>query len=98
MKNLILLIPLLPFLGFLINGLGRKYLSKGVVGIIGCGTVMASFILSILVFFRLDELSGTQISKNARIISEPVVHYFDFINIPSLRIPFAFQVDQLRIK
>jgi NADH-quinone oxidoreductase subunit L len=95
MKNLILLIPLLPFIGFLINGLGRKYLSKGIVGIIGSGTVLASFIISIIVFFRLDELSGQQISKNARIIADPVIRYFDFINIPSLKIPFAFQIDQL---
>lgn len=95
MKNLILLIPLLPFIGFLINGLGRKYLSKGIVGIIGCGTVLASFLLSLMVFFRLDELTGQQISKNARIVTEPIVRYFDFINIPSLKIPFAFQIDQL---
>src|SRR6478735_141397 len=95
MKNLILLIPLLPFIGFLLNGLGRKYLPKSVVGIIGSGTVLASFVASIMVFFRLDELSGQQISKNARIIGDPVVKYFDFINIPSLKIPFAFQVDQL---
>ncbi|MGZ3852104.1 MAG: NADH-quinone oxidoreductase subunit L [Flavisolibacter sp.] len=95
MKNLILLIPLLPFIGFLINGLGRKYLSKTAVSVIGCGTVLASFIASVMVFFRLDELSGKQISKNARIISDPVVRYFDFINIPSLKVPFAFQVDQL---
>lgn len=95
MKNLILFIPLLPFIGFLINGLGRKYLSKGVVGVIGSGTVLASFVASIMVFFRLDELSGRQISKNARIIAEPVVRYFDFINIPSLKVPFAFQIDQL---
>jgi NADH-quinone oxidoreductase subunit L len=95
MKNLILLIPLLPFLGFLINGLGRKYLPKTVISIIGSGTVLASFIASIMVFFRLDELTGQQISKNARIISEPVVRYFDFINIPSLKVPLAFQIDQL---
>lgn len=95
MKNLILLIPLLPFLGFLINGLGRKYLPKTVAGIIGSGTVLASFIASLMVFFRLDELSGKQISNNARILADPVVSYFDFINIPSLKVPFAFQIDQL---
>src|SRR5215216_1409689 len=95
MKNLILLIPLLPFIGFLINGLGRKYLPKSAIGIIGSGTVLASFIASVIVFFRMDELSGKQISKNARIVSEPVVRYFDFINIPSLKVPFAFQIDQL---
>jgi NADH-quinone oxidoreductase subunit L len=95
MKNLILLIPLLPFIGFLINGLTRKYLSKTIVSIVGCGTVLASFVISIMVFFRLDEFAGRQISKNVRVISDPVVRYFDFINIPSLKVPFAFQIDQL---
>lgn len=95
MKNLILLIPLLPFLGFLINGLGRKHLSKGTVGVIGSGSILASFILSLIVFFRLDEFSGKQLSNNVRIISDPVVTYFDFINLPSIKIPFAFQIDQL---
>src|SRR5688500_14382538 len=80
MKNLILLIPLLPFLGFLINGLGRKYLSKGLVGIIGSGTVLASFVISLMLFFNK---------------SFSVVNYFDFINVGSLKIPFAFQIDQL---
>src|SRR5215216_1969924 len=86
MKNLILLIPLLPFLGFLINGLGRKYLSKGLVSIIGSGTVLASFIISLIIFLNKD--FSTQ-------------HYFNFITVngfkgPSaLTIPFAFQIDQL---
>ena len=82
MKNLIILIPLLPFIGFLINGLGRKFLSKGIVGIIGSGTVLGSFIISLMLFFQ-GSYSATP------------VHYFDFINVGDLRIPFAFQVDQL---
>ena len=95
MKNLILLIPVLPFIGFLINGLLRNRLSKCMIGIIGCGTLLASFILSIVVFMRVDEISGQQISASARILANPVYHYFDFINIGTLNIPFAFQVDQL---
>jgi NADH-quinone oxidoreductase subunit L len=82
MKNLIFLIPLLPFIGFLINGLGRKYLSKGLVGIIGSGTVLASFIISLLVF----------INKG---YSTTAIKYFDFINVGTLKIPFAFRIDQL---
>lgn len=82
MKNLIFLIPLLPFIGFLINGLGRKYLSKGLVGVVGCGTVLASFIISLIIFFN-KEYSTTPL------------HYFDFINVGTLKIPFAFQIDQL---
>jgi NADH-quinone oxidoreductase subunit L len=96
MKNLILLIPLLPFLGFLINGLLRKQLSKGLIGVIGSGTVLTSFLISIYAFLNLDAIGGgKQISGSARIIGNPVIHYFDFINVGSLKIPFAFQVDQL---
>lgn len=82
MNKLIALIPLLPFIGFLINGLGRKYLSKGLIGIIGSGTVLASFIISLVIF-----LNGSY--------STTPIHYFDFINAGTYKIPFAFQVDQL---
>jgi NADH-quinone oxidoreductase subunit L len=82
MKNLIVLIPLLPFIGFLINGLGRKSLPKTVAGIIGSGTVLASFIISLTIF-----LQGSY--------SATPVRLFDFISVGALRIPFAFQIDQL---
>src|SRR5437764_700604 len=82
MKNLILLIPVLPFIGFLINGLGRKHLSKGIAGTIGCGTVLASFIISLAIFFQKD-------------FHETAITYFNFISAGSLQIPFAFQIDQL---
>ncbi|MDQ6609545.1 MAG: NADH-quinone oxidoreductase subunit L, partial [Bacteroidota bacterium] len=96
MKSLILLIPLLPFIGFLINGLLRKQLSKGLTGIIGCGTVLGSFIISVYAFLNLDVVGGgRQISATARVVGNPVLNYFDFINVGSLKIPFAFQIDQL---
>lgn len=96
MKNLILLIPLLPFLGFLINGLLRKQLSKGLIGIIGSGTVLSSFIISVYAFLNLDAIGGgRQISGSAKILGNPVLHYFDFITVGSLKIPFSFQIDQL---
>jgi NADH-quinone oxidoreductase subunit L len=82
MKNLIALIPLLPLIGFLVNGLGRKYLSKGLVGTIGSGTVLGSFGISLYLFLK-GPLTATP------------VRYFDFISAGSLKIPFAFQVDQL---
>ncbi len=96
MKNLIFLIPLLPFLGFLINGLLRKQLSKGLVGIIGSGTVLASFAISVYAFLNLDTIGGGKvINGSARVLGNPVLHYFDFINVAGLKIPFAFQIDQL---
>ncbi len=80
---IIYLIAVLPLAGFLLNGLGRKFLSKSMVSIIGSGVILASFVLSIWVFLQVkDGHAGT-------------VHYFDFINIGSLRIPFEFKIDQL---
>ena len=44
---MIFLIPFLPFVGFLLNGLGHRILPKGVAGLIGCATVLAAFGLSV---------------------------------------------------
>ncbi|MBL7743988.1 MAG: NADH-quinone oxidoreductase subunit L [Chitinophagaceae bacterium] len=77
------LIPLFPLLGFLINGLGRKHLTKSLIGIIGSGVVLASFVMSIWVFMQV------------RGGNTHVAEYFNFIKVASLKIPFAFQVDQL---
>jgi NADH-quinone oxidoreductase subunit L len=77
------LIPLFPLIGFLINGLGRKNLSKSMIGIIGSGVVFASFAMSIWVFMQVK-------GGNSH-----VAEYFNFINVAGLKIPFAFQLDQL---
>src|SRR5947209_6676212 len=82
MNNLILLIPILPFLGFILNGLGRNILPKAAVSLIGCGTVLGSFIISLIIFLQKDYSS--------------IPHtYFTFFNIGSFKVPFAFQIDQL---
>ena len=83
--ELIWLVPLLPLAGFIINGLGRNQLSKSMVGIVGCGTILASFALSLLAFFDVKNGQGG------------VVKLFDFINVDKLSIPFSFQIDQLSI-
>jgi NADH-quinone oxidoreductase subunit L len=86
MKNfldIVFLIPLLPLVGFVIIGLGRKYLTKGLIGILGCGSVLVSFLISIWVFTEV---------RNG---NNYVANYFDFINVGNLAIPFAFQIDQL---
>ncbi|KAA9039590.1 NADH-quinone oxidoreductase subunit L [Ginsengibacter hankyongi] len=79
------LIPLLPFLGFLINGLGRKVIPKKITGIIGSGVIFISFCLSILVFVN--------VSKEGFV--PQYINYFSFIDIEKLHIPFEFQIDQL---
>jgi len=87
MTQLVWLVPVLPLAGFLLTGLFRNYLSKTLTGIIGCGTILLAFVLSLLIFSEV-RMAGF----------EPViVNLFDFINVGNLDIPFAFQVDQLSV-
>jgi NADH-quinone oxidoreductase subunit L len=81
--QLVWLIPLLPLVGFLINGLFRKQLSKSLTGIIGSGMILGSFVVSLLMFLQVKQ-GHTY-----------VANLFDFISVGSWHIPFAFQVDQL---
>ncbi|MBS1512758.1 MAG: NADH-quinone oxidoreductase subunit L [Bacteroidetes bacterium] len=81
--QIVWLIPVLPLIGFLINGLGRKQLSKTLTGIIGSGVILGAFLVSLYVFFNVK-------SGNTH-----VAHYFNFINTESLNIGFDFQIDQL---
>lgn len=85
MINLVWLVPVLPLVGFLINGLFRRSLPKSLVGIIGSGTVLLSFILSLVIFGEVRH-EGFQ---------PVVVDLWDFISVDKLHISLAFQVDQL---
>ncbi|UKJ07710.1 NADH-quinone oxidoreductase subunit L [Solitalea lacus] len=82
-EQLAWLIPVLPLIGFLINGLGYKKNPKGLVGLVGCASVLGSFILSILVFFDI-KANGAK-----------TIDLFDWISVGSLKIPFSFLLDQL---
>ncbi len=53
------------------------------IGIIGSGVVLASFIISVILFFDVKNNGGA------------VTQYFNFINVDSFKIPFAFQIDAL---
>ncbi|MCR6721427.1 MAG: NADH-quinone oxidoreductase subunit L [Chitinophagaceae bacterium] len=77
------LVPLFPLIGFLVNGLLRKQLNKPLIGIIGSGSILASFIVSLLIFLQV---------KNG---ASDVITYFNFISVGDFSIPFAFQIDQL---
>ena len=81
------LVPLFPLIGFLILGLGRKVLPKSMVGIIGSGSVLASFVVSVLIFL--------QFIGNSIAVPDPNVEYFTFMSVGTLNIPFAFHIDQL---
>ena len=55
MTDLVFLIPLFPLLGFLINGLGWRTIPKNIGGIIGSLTVLASFAVSLGIFFEVKD-------------------------------------------
>lgn len=85
MINLVWLVPLIPLLGFVINGLGRNTFSKGLIGFIGSSVIFISFVISIGIFLAL----GSDTVKSHEIF------LFDWINAGALKIPLSFLVDPL---
>ena len=86
MFNLIALVPLFPLIGFIINGFFGKKLSKGLSGAIATLSVLASFIVSLIIFIQLKEATGK---------SQIIVNLFSWINSDTLQIPFEFLIDPL---
>lgn len=87
MIHYIYLVPLLPLIGFLINGIFWKSMPKKVGGIIGCLSVLGSFIISLMVFFEVKDAAFQA--------QDGYVKLFDFIQSGKLSLPFTFQVDAL---
>ncbi len=85
MINLVWLVPLFPLIGFLINGLVRNVLPKGLVGFIGSFSVLLSFCVSVGIFVELNNSD----------VKSFIIPLFDWIQVGSLSIPFSFQVDPL---
>ncbi|MFA4867636.1 MAG: NADH-quinone oxidoreductase subunit L [Pedobacter sp.] len=85
MINLVWLVPLIPLLGFVINGLGRNSLSKNLIGFIGSSVIFISFAISLGIFFEL----GADANKSHEIF------LFDWISAGNLHIPLSFLVDPL---
>jgi NADH-quinone oxidoreductase subunit L len=87
MMEYVWLIPLLPLIGFLINGiLGRK-LGKNLVSWIGCGSVGLSFLISVKVFFELLSLPAEE-----RIFEKIV---FPWIYSGFFKVNISFLIDPL---
>lgn len=84
MKTFTALVPFLPLISFVIIGLGFKRLPKIITNILACGSVLASFVLSVILFFHIK-------AGNA-----PVqVDLFDWLPLYGITIKFSFVVDQL---
>ncbi len=84
--NLVLLLLLSPFVGFLFNIFFGNKVNKKMAGIIGTLTVVLSFILTLYFF--------TQLSASGKSIQ---ISLFDWISLKSLNIDFGILLDQLAI-
>ena len=82
--NLVLVLLLAPFLGFLFNVFLGKKAGKSIVGIVGTLSVAVSFAVTLYLFATASQ--------------EPVViNLFDWISIQKFDISFGFLIDQLSI-
>jgi NADH-quinone oxidoreductase subunit L len=80
-------IPLLPFVGFLVNAFAGRRLSKVVSGGVACLVMLASFAVSATAAWNL-----LQMPADARIIEETV---FTWIAAGDFRAPLTFRLDPL---
>lgn len=89
MTELLWLIPLIPFLGFVLNGLGRNLFPKAIYGIIGTGAVFIAFILSAFLF---QEIWSLQKAGQSAAITQ---HLFDWFSVGNFKVSLSFLVDPL---
>ncbi len=90
MVQLIYLTTLLPFVGFLVNGLfGKKIKNEKVIGIIGSGTIGISFLIVLAAFFKTLALPVDQ--------RQTIINLFSWIKAGNFEVSAAYQVDQLSI-
>jgi len=84
---MLLLIPLLPFLGFLLNAsLGRR-LNKAAAGAVACAAMIGSFLVSVVDVWRLAALE-----PEARAIAERV---FTWFSSGDFTVAFTLRLDPL---
>lgn len=90
MIDLIYLTVLLPFLGFLINGIfGSRIKNEKIIGIIGSGTIGIAFLITAGAF--IQTLGLPEESRKS------IVPLFTWLNVGGLKVSFAYQVDQLSL-
>jgi NADH-quinone oxidoreductase subunit L len=87
MVDFVWLIPFLPLMGAIINGLIGSRISKKAVGLIGCLTVAVSFLASIPILLKLLSFPAEQRSIEVTI--------FNWITSGNFQIDVTFLIDPL---
>lgn len=84
-EKFLILLPIIPFLGFLINILFGKNLPKTIISFVANLSIFLPLILSVYIFCILkNESNPIYISK-----------IYSWIKIPELQVDFTFSVDKL---
>ena len=83
---ILILIPLLPLLGFLILGIGFRSIPQKVTSVLGSGTILGSFIFSLIIFLNFHYFTIS-----------PSHHFFPWLHIGPLDIPFSLLIDPLSV-
>src|SRR2546421_9681013 len=84
---MLLLIPLLPFIGFLVNASFGRRLTKRVAGAVACGAMILSFVVSVATVFRL-----LSFDPESRVMAQTV---YEWITSGDLTVPFTLRLDPL---
>jgi NADH-quinone oxidoreductase subunit L len=85
MQNL-WIIPALPLAGFLLNGLFGRRVPKTVVNLIAIGSVLASFLMVLKIFYTAGDLNTPVIER-----------YFTWIKSGEFQVGWDFAVDRLTV-
>ena len=81
------MIPLFPLLGFVINGIGKKTISRKGSGIIASVAIFLSF--AVVGALYLQVMNGT--------LQSATLDMFNWLSVSNLHIPFSFLIDPLSV-
>ena len=84
MSHLVWLIPLFPLISWAIIGLVNRNLSKGLTGTIASGSVLASFVVAVMIF--MEKLHNP---------TPEIITLFDWISAGSFSAKMSFLIDPL---
>ena len=84
MSHLVWLVPLFPLVSWAIVGLLNRNLSKGIAGTIASGSILASFVVSVMIF--MEKLHNP---------APETIAVFDWISAGSFSAKMSFLVDPL---
>jgi len=82
-------VPLFPLLGWAANGLWGRRWGRGAAAVLGCGTVAASFVLSVVLLRTLEALP-----PEARSFQVDLYHWF---TAGPIDVPMRLLIDPLSV-